>query len=260
MRIDRRPTLSRAEARCVYDGFAAKGHIGGNDASSGYGGPAVAALLTMAAFADASCVFEYGCGQGKLAELVLGQHNHLTWHGVDQSPLMIDRARERLMPYNKRAQLNLLPSGAPEEVGTLPDEGGGDATRSIVVDRFVSTYVLDLLSERDMNAVLDLAQARLHPTRGKLLLAGITWGYRDSWRTCLMTLLWEILYRLSGRTRKIVGGCRPQHLEPYLRARGWTIEASARTLPTGFPWMVSEVVAARPPPPAGAPGRSSSTS
>ena len=49
---DTRPTLSRAEARTVYDGFATKGHIGGKDASSGYGGPAIRALLTMAAFSE----------------------------------------------------------------------------------------------------------------------------------------------------------------------------------------------------------------
>eukprot|EP00966_Prymnesium_polylepis_P025156 580208-Prymnesium_polylepis.1 len=59
-----------------------------------------------------------------------------------------------------------------------------------------------------------------------------------------MTLLWEILYRV---TRRTVGGCRPQRLEPYLRERGWTILRSARTLPIGFPWMVSEVISARPP-------------
>ena len=53
MLLDNRPTLTRAEARAVYDGFAVKGHAGGRDASSGYGGPAVAALLAMAAFADA---------------------------------------------------------------------------------------------------------------------------------------------------------------------------------------------------------------
>ena len=53
MLFDSRPTLSRAEARSVYDGFAVKGHAGGRDASSGYGGPAVQALLAMAAFAEA---------------------------------------------------------------------------------------------------------------------------------------------------------------------------------------------------------------
>ena len=56
MILDSRPTLTRAEARSVYDGFAVKGHAGGRDASSGYGGPAVQALLAMAAFADARSV------------------------------------------------------------------------------------------------------------------------------------------------------------------------------------------------------------
>ena len=44
------------------------------------------------------------------------------------------------------------------------------------VDRFVSTYCLDLLSEDDMDGVLTLAQRSLEPRGGLLLLAGITWG------------------------------------------------------------------------------------
>ena len=59
-----------------------------------------------------------------------------------------------------------------------------------------------------------------------------------------MTLVWELLYRFR---RKVVGGCRPQHLAPYLRAKGWRIVKEVRTLPSGFPWMASEVLAARPP-------------
>ena len=57
--FDPRPTLSRSEARAVYDGFATKGHIGGNDVSSGYGGPAVRALLAMAMFTEAKTVIDY---------------------------------------------------------------------------------------------------------------------------------------------------------------------------------------------------------
>ena len=57
--FDPRPTLSRSEARAVYDGFATKGHIGGNDVSSGYGEPAVRALLAMAMFTEAKTVIDY---------------------------------------------------------------------------------------------------------------------------------------------------------------------------------------------------------
>jgi len=96
-----------------------------------------------------------------------------------------------------------------------------------------------------MYAVLDTAERSLHPDRGLLLLSGITWGYRRSLRTFLMTLVWELLYRFA---RKTVGGCRPQRLVPYLESRGWEVIKVVETLPSGFPWMASEVIAARPPP------------
>ena len=233
MKFDARRTITRAEARDVYDGFAKKGHIGGRDAGGGYGGPAVQALLTMALFDQASTVYEFGCGQAKLASLVLDEQPHLHWSSVDQSPEMIALARQRMAPHAERFACEILPDGDPATA----------AAPTARVDRFVSTYVLDLLSEDDMCAVLSQAERRLKPD-GLLLLAGITWGYRDGWRTFLMTAIWEVLYRVRPRT---VGGCRPQALEPYLGAAGWTVVSRARTMPTGFPWMVSEVVAARPP-------------
>ena len=234
--IDARPTLSRAEARAVYDEFAVGGHVGGKDASSGYGGPAVSALLSMAAFANATTVMDYGCGAGKLAELTLGRYEHLYWRGMDQSPKIVLSATERLHRFGARAQVELLEDGEPSAVEVAPHS----------VDRFVSTYCLDLMAERDIYAVLDLAERSLEPSEGLLLLAGITWGYRFSLQTFFMTLVWVALYRV---TRKTVGGCRPQNLVPYLEARGWRIITCARTLPSGFPWMVSEVIAARPPVP-----------
>ena len=218
----------------VYDKFAVKGHIGGKDASSGYGGPAVTALLGMAAFSSARTVLDYGCGAGKLAEVALARYPSLQWRGVDQSPQMVLRAQERLHPFASRVQVELLDDGEPRMVEAAPG----------TVDRFVSTYCLDLMAEKDMFSVLDLAERCLEPERGMLLLAGITWGYRLSVRTFFMTLIWEVLYRLK---RKTVGGCRPQQLLPYLRSRGWQIVAAERTMPSGFPWMASEVIAARPP-------------
>ena len=126
---------------------------------------------------------------------------------------------------------------------------GGDPRRVHVekrgYDRFVSAYFLDLLSETDMYAVLDLAEECLDPQTGRLLLAGITWGYRrDSMKTAAMTAAWDLMYRFR---RKQVGGCRPQRLQPYLEAKGWRIKKVVETMPDGFPWMKSEVVSARPP-------------
>lgn len=250
--FDSRNTLSRVEARDVYDDFARKGdNVGGNDAESGYGGPAVKALIDMADFDDddsssgpqhgVKTVFEFGTGQGKLAALVLGTastNTQLQWRGVDQSPLMVEGFRNRCVDRfgAERCSVELLESGNPSELF--------DQMESESIDRFVSTYVLDLLSEDDIYNVLDLAEKVLHRQHGKLLLAGITWGYRGSLQTSVMTAAWEVLYTVW-RTK--VGGCRPQALQPYLKARGWTIEKTVTTLPDGYPWMASEVICARPP-------------
>jgi hypothetical protein len=59
-----------------------------------------------------------------------------------------------------------------------------------------------------------------------------------------MTSVWEVLYKVW---RQKVGGCRPQKLQPYLKAKGWRIEKVVQTLPNGYPWMASEVIRARPP-------------
>jgi SAM-dependent methyltransferase len=241
--FDSRPTLSRLEAREVYDAFAEQGHKqAGKDADSGYGGPAVTALLEVADFGSAAQVLDYGCGQGKLAELVLScktKNTSVFWRGIDQSPKMVQGFQQRCVEKfgSDRCSIELLENGDPTEIQVTPKS----------VDRFVSTYCLDLLSEEDMYKVLDLAEQCLDPDRGLLLLAGISWGYRSSIKTFTMTAVWELLYKVKIRK---VGGCRPQALQPYLEARGWRIEKCVETMPNGYPWMVSEVIVARPPLPA----------
>mmetsp|Transcript_62966 Transcript_62966/g.174536 ORF Transcript_62966/g.174536 Transcript_62966/m.174536 type:complete len:234 (+) Transcript_62966:80-781(+) len=227
-RTDTRHVLSRAEAREVYDGFARRGHhTAGKDAAGGYGGPAVTALLSMAGFDDTETVFDYGCGQCKLAELVLSRHPQLRWHGVDLSSEMVKLGRERMKSFGDRLVCEHVPHGDPSAVAAALPEG-----------------TVDLMSEEDMFAVLEAAEKSLHPDRGLLLVAGITWGYRYSLLTFITTAIWEFVYRFFP---KVVGGCRPQHLGPYLEERGWRIVRTAVTLPAGFPWMASEVLAARRP-------------
>jgi len=243
--FDSRSVLSRSEAKEVYDNFAATGHAGGKDASSGYGGPAVNALLRIGNFENATYVLDYGCGQGKLAELVINTleqkkllRQAFHWRGIDQSPKMVDKFRERCVEKfgERRCSVHLL------ECDMDPEEADFSNT-NCVVDRFISTYCLDLLSEKDIYMILDKAQKVLDNENGLLLLAGITWGYQNSIKTFFMTALWELLYKFQ---RRKVGGCRPQALLPYLEARGWRIEAVEYTRPDGFPWMISEVISARP--------------
>ena len=160
---------------------------------------------------------------------------------------MVNKAKERLSKSQNKYDILLLPDGEPTSI--LTNQTFHDITQPTKsVDRFISTYCLDLLSEEDMYKVLHVAQKVLHPEMGRLILTGITWGYGiksiGNVKTFFMTLAWEILYLFF---RKKVGGCRPQNLEPYLKECGWTIIDCKKTLPAGFPWMVSEVIVAKPP-------------
>ena len=251
--FDKRRAISHSEAKSIYNEYAQQSdHFAGNDATSGYGGPAVQALMKMADIGvdpqttdsdSVQQILDYGCGRGKLAEHVFqslpNEAQKIHWHGVDQSPLMIEKFQERMNRYENdqfHSTSHFMEDGNPlSMISILPGKH---------YDRFVSTYCLDLLSEEDMYSVLALAEHCLHPTKGILLLAGITYGYKDSFSTFWTTLTWELMYRI--RPAK-VGGCRPQCLLPYLKEKGWIIETIERTKPTGYPWMMSEVISARPP-------------
>merc|ERR1712224_691496 len=75
---------------------------------------------------------------------------------------------------------------------------------------FVSTYVLDLLSEEDIAIVLAEAWRLLRPG-GRLALSGITYG--AGLRNRFVVCVWELIHLIRPQ---IVGGCRHQHLLPYI--------------------------------------------
>jgi ubiquinone/menaquinone biosynthesis C-methylase UbiE len=89
-------------------------------------------------------VFEFGCGTGRLALRLLSEHlsEAARYRGVDLSPVMVELARQRLGPYASRAEVLLV------------DESPLAAEPTAHHDRFVSSYVLDLLSEEEITAVL----------------------------------------------------------------------------------------------------------
>ena len=62
----------------------------------------------------------YGCGQGKLAELVLSSQPELRWRGVDQSPMMVEKASARLERFGPRCTIELQPTPTPTPTLTLP--------------------------------------------------------------------------------------------------------------------------------------------
>ncbi|HZD24736.1 MAG TPA: class I SAM-dependent methyltransferase [Alphaproteobacteria bacterium] len=206
--------LEQDRIRDIYDHFGAR-----QDDQAWYEDEALAVLLRDGGFEGADVVVEFGCGTGRFAEMLLKQRlgPQARYVGVDISRTMVDLARKRLEPWGERAQVRL-------------SEGDLDLPAADVI---VATYVLDLLSEEDIDAFLEAARAALKPG-GRLCIAGLT-----SERGAL-NRLWSVLYRLIPAT---LGGCRPMALGRHLRRRRWTLRTAEIVSTFG---LASEAVVASP--------------
>jgi ubiquinone/menaquinone biosynthesis C-methylase UbiE len=215
-------TLSNAEARQVYD------RIGkAQDTQAFYEDRATTALIEHLDLASARSVFEFGCGTGRFAEDLLARQlpGTATYRGVDVSPVMVRLATERLASFGPRASVRLTD-------GTPPT---GEPSESC--DRFVSSFVLDLLSAQDIDGVIREAHRMLRPG-GLLGLSSLTFGFTVASR--VVSWMWLKVHTLRP---SLVGGCRP--LEPLgaLPEEAWTIRHRERLAPFGIPLEV--VVAQR---------------
>ncbi len=214
-------TLPHHQIRAIYDRVGAR-----QDWQTFYEGPAVADLVAHLELAEARAVLELGCGTGALAATLLAERlgQRCRYLALDSSPVMARLAAARLEPWRDRAEVRLTD-------GSLA-LGCADAS----FDRFLSAYLLDLLSEDDIRLLLAEAHRVLAPG-GRLGLVGLSWG--RGWLGGLVSRLWNGLHRLDAR---LVGGCRPILAVDYLAPSRWLIEYRDVV----SPWAVSsEVVVAR---------------
>jgi ubiquinone/menaquinone biosynthesis C-methylase UbiE len=211
---DKEHVLSPSAAQAYYDRFGAK-----QDTQGFYEDPAHNDILANADFEEASSVFEFGCGTGKLATRLLEKYlsPSATYLGYDISPAMIELVRHRLAVYGERAQAQLS-DGAIR----FPSQDHS-------VDRIVSTYVLDLLSESDIRRFFLEAQRVLVP-HGYLCLASLTRGVTLPSR--LVSSLWMRIFRLNPAT---VGGCRPVRLDDFVNPQEWQVVHKSIVTPFGVP-------------------------
>ena len=214
--------LTRSQARRFYDRFGAK-----QDAQAFYEDAALDDLIAHAQFDLAESIFEFGCGTGRLASLLLAKHLHASarYTGFDISQTMVDIARQRVSPYGKRANV------------ALSDGSISFPLSDCSVDRVVSTYVLDLLSEADIIQALSEAHRVLTPT-GKLCLVSLTNGKGLTSR--VISGIWSMLFHLYA---PVVGGCRPIRLASFSNQKFWVIEYCNVITQFGVP---SEVLVASP--------------
>lgn len=211
--------LSHEKARAFYDWFGAK-----QDWQRFYEDPAVGSLLKHLSLASAKSVIEFGCGTGRLAGRLLASYlpADAEYLGLDVSPVMVGLTKWSLAGFGDRARV-LLTSGET----ALPVASGS-------FDRFISTYVLDLLTEDDVRSVIAEAHRALAPG-GLLGLVSLTHGFTPLSRA--VEKVWVALHRANPA---IVGGCRPISLQRFVRG-AWAIRHAQKTARFGVP---SEVVVA----------------
>jgi SAM-dependent methyltransferase len=214
-------TLTHGEAKRFYDAFGRK-----QDWQRIYEDPAIARLLRHAGFEEATSVVEFGCGTGRLAERLLAERlsDRATYLGVDVSDTMVRLASSRLERFGARARVQ-RGEGLPH----LPVADHG-------ADRFLSTYVLDLLSEDDIRTTLREAHRALAPA-GRLCLASLTDG-----RGLASRLVGALWVRVHALRPQIVGGCRPVQLQRFLGPE-WRILHDSSLCTLG---LCTEVLVAAP--------------
>ena len=215
-------TLTLEEARAYYDNFGAK-----QDSQTFYEGPAIKKLIAKGHFDRADSVFEFGCGTGRFAQELIRDYlpPDAIYSGTDVSPVMIQLATERLNSFGPRAMVTLSSANVDIPIG---DDS---------IDRFVSTYVLDLLPQTDAQKVLEEAH-RVLQVDGLLCLVSITPG-----RTFISRIVMDIWQWIFSRKPSMVGGCRPTQLTEFLPATQWQI----RYRTVVIAWCIaSEVVIAAP--------------
>jgi ubiquinone/menaquinone biosynthesis C-methylase UbiE len=208
------PTLSHEAARRVYDRIGAR-----QDTQAFYEDRATAIVVEHGRFGAAHRVLELGCGTGRFAARLLGQHlpPDARYRGLDVSPTMVRLAGERLAPFGARAEV-VLTDGSPPTA---------EATSSR--DRFVSNFVLDLLAEDEIAAVIREAHRILAPG-GLLCLTSLSTGTGTFSR--FMARAWS---RVHARRPALVGGCRPLDLQSWVTPDRWRIHHHATLTPFGVP-------------------------
>jgi ubiquinone/menaquinone biosynthesis C-methylase UbiE len=213
--------LSSREAERFYDRFGKK-----LDSQAFYEAPALIDLAAHLELTTCKAVVEFGCGTGRFAEELFEARlpPEAIYVGRDISNMMARIAGERLTRFGSRATVQKSDGGA------RMDSPNG------AFDRFICTFVLDLLPDAEAQAVMREARRVLAPG-GLAGLVSLTNGKTPiSWA---ITTIWNGLRAISPM---LVGGCRPIEILALLPTPAWTIEYQNLVTPFGVP---CEIVVAR---------------
>lgn len=167
--------------------------------------PALARLFEYSDFPGARSVYELGCGTGRLAEKIVAGNSELVYQGTDLSSTMVSLAQNRLARFGDRARV------------ILTDNAKGLDLPDAAVDRFVSTYVFDLMPASEILSLLDEA-ARVVQPEGKLCLVSLTNSTQLFGR--ILTGMWSFVHQINP---VLMGGCRPIELPEFVDENHWRV-------------------------------------
>ena len=195
--------LSHDQAARFYDTLGAA-----LDTQAFYEDAALRELVAHLKMEDCRAILEFGCGTGRVAAELFESNlsTQATYLGMDVSRTMVALATTRLERWSARAVVQQC-DGDPR----IDAKNG-------CFDRFICTYVLDLLSDSDIRAILGEAHRVLAPD-GLLGLASLTNGPTPASR--FISTTWRGLHAISPW---LVGGCRPIVIERFLPRSEWVIE------------------------------------
>lgn len=187
----------------------------------------VKTLISHADFEHAYSVFELGCGTGRFAARLLAERlpPQAQYMGIDISTTMVEIAARRLTRWSDRTTVEQADgtTGLPYADGRF--------------DRFVATYVFDLLPPSSIGFLLREAHRVLSPD-GKFCAVTSTEGIGPVSR--MISGVWQAVY---DRRPGLVGGCRPLHLSKLLDAAKWQFEYVQVLVSWG---ITSEIAVAKP--------------
>jgi ubiquinone/menaquinone biosynthesis C-methylase UbiE len=213
-------TPSISEIKGFYNNFGKR-----QDNQSFYEDEPIQAMLDHADLRNSKSLFEFGCGTGRLAGDLLERYlpEDTQYSGVDFSETMVELATARLAPFGERAHLHLSDGRLD-----LQFQAGS-------YDKFLSTYVLEILTPEDMKVIMTSAH-RMLKDRGLICLVVLANGYTPLSR--FVAWLWSTIYKLRPL---LVGGCRPVQILPAVDQKLWQIRYHEQFSPFGVP---SEVLVA----------------
>lgn len=180
---------------------------------------ASARAFELAAPADGEAILEVAVGTGTNFKRLVKANPSGRNIGVDLTPAMLSRARERLR-QSTLTNFELFEGDA----FALPV---GDES----VDLLVNQYMFDLIPLADFPRLINEFKRVLKPD-GRLVLVNMTLSETR------LGHVYEAVYR---RSPKLMGGCRGVRLAPSLQAAGFRVECREYHQQSFFP---SEVVLA----------------